>query len=586
LDRLKLTLSIALLLVNNLFAIAQNNNSIAEAKSIKQTMQEKIFLHLNTTTFVSGEALYFKIQSINPATNTNSLISKIGYIELIDNKNQSVTKSKIYLEKGVGSGSYFIPSNLKTGNYKLIAYTKWMLNSSPTNFEIVDITIINPYQPKQGKNFSSDTKIFNSTNNTNTILNETIINKVFEIKTDKKIYSKRENVNLNIISSRGSLEKGNYSISIRKLVNLPTKKQKNAIEFKEINNTVNSDYSSTTINILPELRGEIITGFISSKKSELGINNKIVLLSIPGKSFAVKIAKTNSLGKFIFILDKNPNNTNCIIQIMDDNRKEYNIQLDEQPKTETAPLNFQTNLNLTENDSIAIQERSIANQIENGYYEIKKDSLIPNLKTDPFYNTFQKEYLLDDYTRFPTFKETIIEVVTELYFRKNNENYSLFVRNDKKDLTIYGPPLVLVDGIAIQNVNELFTYNMVNVNKISIVNEGYVYGPGLFGGLVSIETKNNDYNSKEIGYFIKKIDIQRPLNETKPFTPDYTDKSKLERIPDYRYQLLWIPQLTLDNMENIISFYTSDVTGTFEISLEGFTDQGIPVSLKDTFEVQ
>lgn len=585
-DRLKLTLSIALALVTNLFANAQNNNPIAETKRITETMQEKIFLHLNTTTFVTGETLYFKIYCMNPVNNSTSLISKIGYVELIDSNKQVVSKSKIYLEKGIGEGNYFIPTTLSTGSYKLIAYTKWMLNSSSSNFEVIDLTIINPYKPKQVADLSGNNTISNTTNNSSIAKNESSITKNITIQKDKKTYSNREKVNLNIIPLSGHLEKGNYSISIRKLVTLPIKRQRNAIAFKENNTITNSKNSITNIDIIPELRGELITGSISSRKKELGISNKIVILSIPGKSFAVKSAKTNSSGKFIFILDKNPNNSNCIVQVMDDNRNDYSIQLDELAKVETTSLNFQSDLNLTINDSVAIQEQSIANQIENGYYDIKKDSLLTEVKTESFFNTFQKEYVLDDYTRFPTFKETIIEVVTELYFRKNNEDYLLYVRNDKKDLTIYGPPLVLVDGIVIQNVNELFNYNMANVSKISLINEGYVYGPGLFGGLVSIETKNNDYQTKATGDFIKKTDIQRPLSETKFFVPDYTDKSKTERIPDYRYQLLWLPQLTLASNENPISFYTSDVTGTFEITLEGFTDQGIPVSLKDTFEVQ
>lgn len=584
LDRLKLTLSIAILLVNYLFASAQNNNLIAENKSITETMQEKIFLHLNTTTFVTGETLYFKIYTMNPANNIVSPISKISYVELIDSNRQAVFKSKIYLEKGIGEGNYFIPAALSTGNYKLIAYTKWMLNSSSSNFEVIDLTIINPFQSKQIADLSNNNSISNTRNNSTATKDESSICKNLKIEKDKKIYSNREKVSLNIIPLSKHPEKGNYSISVRKLVNLPIKEQKKAIEFKGSNITTNSQNAKTAIKILPELRGELITGSISSKNKEIA--NKIVFLSIPGKPFAVKSAKTNEAGKFVFILDKNPDNSNCIVQIMDNNRNDYSIELDELPKAETASLNFQHDLNLTMNDSVAIQEQSIANQIENSYFDIKKDSLMTEDKTESFFNTFQKEYLLDDYTRFPTFKETIIEVVTELYFRKNNDDYHLYVRNDKKDLTIYGPPLVLVDGIVIQDTNEFFSYSMANVAKISLINEGYVYGPGLFGGLVSIETKNNDYQTKATGNFIKKTNIQRPLNETKFFIPDYTDKTKSERIPDYRYQLLWLPQLTLDNNENVISFYTSDVTGTFEITLEGFTDQGIPISLKDTFEVQ
>lgn len=590
-DRLKLTVSIALLLVNCLFTKAQNNISIVEAKSITQTMQEKIFLHLNTTTFVTGETLYFKMYCMNPANNLNSLISKIGYIELIDSDKKIISRYKIYLEKGVGKGNYFIPTTLNTGHYKMIAYTKWMLNSSSTNFEVMDITIINPFQPKQGANFTTNSDTTLKTENSTLIKSNTSAISTIDktnsgLETDKKVYTNREKVNLNIDQLYQSIGKGNYSVSVRKLINLPINKQKNAIEFKDNNTKINSNNSVANINIVPEFRGELITGSISTKKPELSINNKIVFLSIPGKSFAVKTVKTSPSGKFIFILDKNPNNSHCVVQVMDDKRKDYSIELDELPKTETASLHFQTNLNLSINDSVAIQEQSTANQIENAYYNIKKDSSVTDYKTDPFFNTFQKEYVLDNYTRFPTLKETIIEVVIELYFRKNNNSYSIYVRNNKKDLTVYGPPLVLVDGVAIQDVNELFTYNMANITKISLVNEGYVYGPGLFGGLISIETKNNDYQTKATGSFIKKIEIQRPLNEIRFFTPNYSDKSKLERIPDYRYQLLWLPELTLENAENPISFYTSDVTGTFEISLEGFTDQGIPVSLKDTFEVQ
>jgi len=66
----------------------------------------------------------------------------------------------------------------------------------------------------------------------------------------------------------------------------------------------------------------------------------------------------------------------------------------------------------------SIEERSVANQIENAYYVQKKDSIVPDLQTNAFFESLQKEYVLDDYTRFPTMKETITEVVTELYYTK------------------------------------------------------------------------------------------------------------------------------------------------------------------------
>ena len=60
----------------------------------------------------------------------------------------------------------------------------------------------------------------------------------------------------------------------------------------------------------------------------------------------------------------------------------------------------------------------------------------------------------------------------------------------------------------------------------------------------------------------------------------------MSHIPDYRYQLLWKPDLNLNEGEMSIEFFTSDITGDFEISLEGYTNNGIPVSLRKFITVE
>jgi hypothetical protein len=127
---------------------------------------------------------------------------------------------------------------------------------------------------------------------------------------------------------------------------------------------------------------------------------------------------------------------------------------------------------------------------------------------------------------------------------------------------------------------------MENIHKISIIRGGYYYGSNVFGGIINFSTKNNDFVSKANGDYILRPEMNRPLKNKVYYKPDYTNKAKYARIPDYRYQIAWIPKLTLDKNENVISFYTSDVSGTFEIILEGFTSQGIPVSLKKNINVK
>jgi hypothetical protein len=127
---------------------------------------------------------------------------------------------------------------------------------------------------------------------------------------------------------------------------------------------------------------------------------------------------------------------------------------------------------------------------------------------------------------------------------------------------------------------------MENVYKISIITGGYFYGSNVYNGVISFITKNNDFVSKASGDYILRPEMIRPLKNKVYYKPDYTDTAKYARIPDYRYQIAWIPELILDKNENVISFYTSDVSGTFEIVLEGFTTEGIPISMRKIFEIR
>jgi hypothetical protein len=177
-------------------------------------------------------------------------------------------------------------------------------------------------------------------------------------------------------------------------------------------------------------------------------------------------------------------------------------------------------------------------------------------------------------------------VVLEMYYTKSKNKYSIGLRDNDPLRELAEQALVLVDGLLIQDVNELFDYEMENVYKISIITGGYFYGSNVYNGVISFITKNNDFVSKASGDYILRPEMIRPLKNKVYYKPDYTDTAKYARIPDYRYQIAWIPELTLDKNENVISFYTSDVSGTFEIVLEGFTSKGIPVSMKKSIEVK
>ena len=565
------------------------NTQLTSAQSIV-ALDETVFIHANATTFVSGESLLYKIYCLKSSDKTPSIISKIAYIELVDSDKNSVFKTKVALENSYGQGDYFIPTNLKTGNYKLIGYTDWMLNKSTADFFQIDITIINPFKTSEKETVSNATPNSSSNIATNgnqsTPTEKSITNENVKFNLNKKSFGNRELVSLKIEPVNPVFKDGSYSLSVRKIDNLPAQNQIAAANFSSFskNNTVALLSPDSNI-ILPEIRGEVISGKIASINGGDKVENITVALSLPGKSFAFKAVKTDSNGKFIFSIDKANYNNAITVQIIDDNASRYTLSVDELPKIDYSKLTFNADSPLSYVIKESLVNRSISSQIENAYYHKKTDNIVKAPSYDPFYYPIAKEYVLDDYTRFKTLKETITEVATEIYHKQKDDKVYLHVNDPSVFPQLPEAALVLVDGLYLENQNELMTYNMKNVYKIELIVGRYYVGAKSFNGVIIFSTFDKDFKSTQKASSIVNTSILRPQLKKIYNKIDYTNTADNERIPDFRNQLFWNPEVKLNNESNN-TFYTSDNSGLFEIVLEGFTKNGLPVSLKEIIEVK
>lgn len=108
-----------------------------------ENFQEKIYVHLDRTDHLTGEIIWFRLTVVDAILLHPVDLSKIAYVEILDENNLPVLQAKVALEKGVGNGSLFLPSTLNTGNYSIRAYTNWMKNLGPDFFFQKSISIIN-----------------------------------------------------------------------------------------------------------------------------------------------------------------------------------------------------------------------------------------------------------------------------------------------------------------------------------------------------------------------------------------------------------------------------------------------------------
>ncbi len=580
---MKKNVFILIILFTTGFSAFHSQNINNSDLSLSDFPQEKIFVHFNSSFLISGENLFYKIYCLNTSSNKLSDLSKIAYVELINSDKNTVLKHKILLKSGLGKGDFFINTSIPSGNYKLIAYTQWMRNGGENTFFQNDVTIINPFRTNKKltvkisehkesiKNKNDSIK----RNDNIKISKKSIKNDFIEVRTNKQNFLKREKVFLTIKGLKGELSYGNYSISVKRIDSVYAPYMHNSSSFT--NKIQLSKITKDSILFLPELRGELLTGRVYFKDSNIPESNIKVGLSIPGDEYVFKIVTTNKSGMFYFNVDEEYKYSNAIVQIIHPKRADYKIELYNYKSPNFDGVIF-NDFELTPGLNNLILQKSISNQIENAYHSIKNDSIIPVKSKPLFYKSKEIKYFLNDYTRFKTLKKTITEVIDAAYIVQKNDEYTFHIKFynqiTKSDLL----PLVLIDGIPIQNHNDIIDYDAKNIKSINLVRSRYNYGGQFFMGIISIETIEGDYKHSSTDSYIKYFELEKPQVNKNYFKQVYDNNVDSKRIPDFRTQLFWFPNFKFNTDEIQLYFYTSDYIGEYEICIEGFTDNGNPVS--------
>ncbi|TXD52955.1 MULTISPECIES: hypothetical protein [unclassified Polaribacter] len=549
------------------FIVLLTNSTISQTtkfSDIDAYPQEKIYLHTNTNFFLTGETVLYKIYCRDIASNTMSSLSKVGYVELINQENNSISKQKIRLKNGLGNGAIFLSSSLKTGTYKIISYTQWMRNKQI--FFEENIFIINPFSAKLT---ASDTL------KKNNFKKEFVKTTTYlKLASNKKVYQKRELVTLTF---DGHISK-TMSLSVRKQDSILIPTKINAVAFEQ--NFKPSRIRSKK-EYLPELRGSLYQGSITSKTNKSVLNKKIGL-SFIGENKITKISITDATGIFFFNIDAAYDASNVRIQVLEKDKKNYTISLIDTHKLEKKFDNFDELL-LTENIRKLIKKRSFYTQIENAYIEVKQPTypFIKNNKAIFHHNKNKVVYILDEYTRFKTVKEVTVEILKDVWISKEKEEYCFNIRDVNLESNTTLKTLLIVDGFLVDNHNDFVFFDALKIKSIALIKEKYYFGAKNYHGIINIITFKNDYkpnvNSKNQFLLLK------PIEEKITFSPDYRENIN-KQIPDFRTQLFWGSNFNLTAEKT--SFYTSDQTGTFEAIIEGFTKEGIAIYEKITFSVQ
>lgn len=147
-----------ILLCSTLLSFGQTDSMVVRIKEYlknihefsKSYPQEKVYLHLDNRSYFIGDTIWFKAYVVNASTLQLTDISRILYVELLNEKGVEMESLKLRIENGQCHGAFALKDKYYTGYYELRAYTRHMVN-----FGNEEITLFDFMEKDSERQFSS-----------------------------------------------------------------------------------------------------------------------------------------------------------------------------------------------------------------------------------------------------------------------------------------------------------------------------------------------------------------------------------------------------------------------------------------------
>lgn len=125
---MKKSLVFFLLFLYCLIAYGQSPVVLKLKNYTSNRLPEKAYLHFDKPYYATGDTIYFKAYVTLGERHELSDLSGVLHVDLINPSNKIKQGIKLPLANGLASGDFVLPDTLVPGNYRIRAYTRWMLN--------------------------------------------------------------------------------------------------------------------------------------------------------------------------------------------------------------------------------------------------------------------------------------------------------------------------------------------------------------------------------------------------------------------------------------------------------------------------
>lgn len=506
--------------------------------------------------YLAGEELWIKVcLEENEALPGNSM-SRVAYVEICDTA-QVRAQAKVDLQQGMGWACIQLPRTMHSGMYQLTAYTRYMRNLNAESFPCKNLAVLNTLAA------SEEDKL---TVNDTTVFSDNAAGQKFEskeLKSDKAVYGLREKVALQWSSHLAQAKELTLSV-VRKdcEVKLPQAEMAEAV-------------LSEGERWVAECEGHVVTARVEGRNLPEAM---LTQLSCVGKEMRVFEGRKKDTGVYRFFTYGVTDRQDIVLSALSNDGNDYRMEV-ETPFIELLPQRMPELHSQYEDSALIV--RSVGLQL----MQAMPKAPLPKEMEERIYGQLPtKTYNLDEYVRFNTVQECIVEFVMGTDIDKQGDKRIIrMLQEDSKEYALF-PVLVLIDGVAFYNHEEVLTYNAHNVHYLHQYRGNYVLGETIYGGILSLVTHRGTMLDMRINDRMQMLSYEFPQNRPVFAMPDYgKEEVKASRRPDFRHTMFWTP--SVEGKEGI-EFYTSDLEGTYVATLQGVLPDGRKVEVKQEFEVR
>lgn len=510
---------------------------------------ERVFVLTDRSAYVCGDRVWCSLFCVDE-NGSLSPQSAIAYLELVSSDGTSA-EAKIALFQGRGAGEFVIPANTPTGNYRLMAYTS-LEGGDQALMGSRLLSVYNPWSRARVKNGVSIDQT-----------PETVLQQ-----------DEREGISLQV---QEKVRRGEeFNLFLRGNESDLTVSVYHENQLAQLTNGTLADFVgefpvSAGAGGPVEFDGEIIRGKVFNSEKD-----GMAILSSSGSSADIYVSQIGE-DDFIQFQTNNIYGDRELVCEMINAGDNIRIQLDppfQHPSPGELPV-----LRLAKS-----QREEISTAMKAAGAQYITDTLVRFLprREDRFLRLEDMTRIhLDDYTRFPSIQEIVVEILPMVRIRKHygKKQLELQVADGASGKSVYMDHiLMMMDGVIISDFDLLLPLDAMLLEDIYIFSGRIVIGPATFNGAINFVSKKNYVTALDFPSSVCVVDykgVSYPvayLGDTAPGE-------------DSRQVLYWNPSL-LHKEDDRIVLTAPGYPGRFCVVAEGLSADGKAVRAVTHFDVE